>query len=455
MSGPKVVRIVTREEILALCEGHLARLNAAVEEWLKVGRRNEVLTDVEIAATRARQAGLRRLLEEDRFTELQKAVPDEIHFLTADQETRLARAATEKAKARAAQRQMEAAAVAVLRVLERKGISVPDDLRSSLLNAAADHSEAAAAISAAFALLSAENKTSAVSNHQRQLAEKHKETDDRQTFNDWLAANSPSGDNQELTRLNLRLAELAVILGDSATAEFEARLRRLFFDEPLANHTLLVDSLELDIVQAVTRARERSALQLRLRMLAEQLAGIDQENAKQFSLTIVARLDEPSDLLIKLEHEAKVVLERALETTAAQSRRHVVLEGLAKLGYQVSENLETAWVQNGRVVIKRTSQPGYGVELSGKIDSGRVQMRAVAISNQGSSVDSKRDRDAETIFCSDVATLQRSLGEAGGDFVIERALPIGATPLKIVTDASTGNDETDRHAPPATRQRTI
>jgi hypothetical protein len=29
MSGPKVVRIVTHEEIVAICEGHLARLNAA------------------------------------------------------------------------------------------------------------------------------------------------------------------------------------------------------------------------------------------------------------------------------------------------------------------------------------------------------------------------------------------------------------------------------------------
>ena len=33
MSGPKVVRIVTREEILALCEGQLARVDAALADW--------------------------------------------------------------------------------------------------------------------------------------------------------------------------------------------------------------------------------------------------------------------------------------------------------------------------------------------------------------------------------------------------------------------------------------
>ena len=455
MSGPKVIRIVTRDEIIALCEGHLIRLNTAVEEWLKVGRRNDMLTEVEIAATRARQAGLRRLLEQDRFLELQKAVPDEIHFLAVDQETRLTHAAAEKAKARSAQRQTEAAAIAVLKALEQKGVSVPDDLRSSLQEAATGHAEGAAAISKAFTLLSTE-KTSAVSDHQRELAERHKDKDDRLTFNDWLAANSPAGDDEELTRLNLRVAELAVILGEWATAEFETRLRRLFSDEPLPNRELLVDSLELDLVQAVTKAREREALQLRLRMLADQLSALNLETSKQVSLSIAAQIDEPSNLLIKLEREAQVALDQAREEAAAQSRRQAVLEGLAKLGYQVTESLETAWVQNGRVVIKRASQPGYGVELSGKIDSGRVQMRTVAVRNPGSSVDSARDTDAETIFCSDVATLQKRLGEAGGDLFIERALPVGSTPLKIVTEASDArSDEAPHHVPPTTKQRTI
>jgi hypothetical protein len=455
MSGPKVIRIVTRDEIIALCEGYLIRLNTAVEEWLRVGRRNDTLTEVEIAATRARQAGLRRLLEEDSFVELQKAVPDEIHFLTGDQETRLTRAAAENAKARSVQRQTEAAAVAVVKALEQKGVSVPDDLRSSLQEAAAGHAEGATAITKAFALLSAQ-ETSAVSDHQRELAEKHRDEDDRRTFNDWLAVNLPAGDDEELTRLNLRVAELAVILGESATAEFDTRLRRLFSDEPLPNRALLVDSLELDLVQAVTKAREREALQLRLRMLAGQLSGLNLENSKQFSLTITAQLNEPSNLLIKLEKEAQVILAQAREETAAQSRRQAVLEGLAKLGYQVSESLETAWVQNGRVVIKRASQPGYGLELSGKIEGGRVQMRTVAIRNSGSSVDSARDKDAETIFCSDVSTLQKKFGEEGGEIFIERALAIGATPLKTVSESSdVRDDERQQPLSPAARQSNI
>jgi hypothetical protein len=103
--------------------------------------------------------------------------------------------------------------------------------------------------------------------------------------------------------------------------------------------------------------------------------------------------------------------------------------------------METAWVRDGRVVIKRASQPGYGVEIGGKVESGRMQMRTVAIRNPNEAADAVRDRDAETIFCGDVAKLQAQLAEEGGGIVIERALPIGATPLRVVTDTSSASDE--------------
>ena len=68
MSGPKVIRIVTRDEIIAICKGHLVALNKAVQEWTKFCQQNDVATEAEIAATRVRQAALAKLLVEDRFS---------------------------------------------------------------------------------------------------------------------------------------------------------------------------------------------------------------------------------------------------------------------------------------------------------------------------------------------------------------------------------------------------
>ena len=47
MSGPKVVRIVTREEIIALCQRQLARLDAHIESWTSTGRRHGVVSEAE------------------------------------------------------------------------------------------------------------------------------------------------------------------------------------------------------------------------------------------------------------------------------------------------------------------------------------------------------------------------------------------------------------------------
>jgi hypothetical protein len=59
---------------------------------------------------------------------------------------------------------------------------------------------------------------------------------------------------------------------------------------------------------------------------------------------------------------------------AARMRRQVVLKGLASLGHQLNESLETAWVRAGQLVIERPSQPGYGVELGGMGDKGGFRL---------------------------------------------------------------------------------
>jgi hypothetical protein len=438
MSGPKVVRIVTRDEIIALCDGLLARLNAAVEEWIRIGQRNETLTEAEISATRARQESLRGLLAKDRFVELQKQVPAEIEFLRSDGELRLSRAAEEKAKARTGQRQTAAVAASVLVALERKGATVPVELRRALEDAAAGRSVGAAAISQAFALLS-EKKDTAISDRQRQLADAHKGSEKRQTFDEWLASQAAGGDD-DWTRLNLRIAELGLISGQSVTAEFDQRLRLILADQT-SRRSLLIDSLELDIAHAIEEAKKRSALQLRLRALAAELSQLGSERSEVVVASIREQIDGQSHVLVALAEQATALLDQIRGEAAAKSRRHAILKGLTELGYQVNEGMETAWVRDGKVVVKKPSQPDYGVELGGSGDAGRVQMRTVAIRDAGTPVDAARDRDAETIFCGEVAQLQEQFSHAGGEIIIERALPAGATPLRVVADASNIDDD--------------
>jgi hypothetical protein len=94
--------------------------------------------------------------------------------------------------------------------------------------------------------------------------------------------------------------------------------------------------------------------------------------------------------------------------------------------------MSTTWAADGRLVLKSATRPAYGVEVSAAGGGERMQMRAVAFDADGSGPDPARDRDAETIWCGDLSTLQEGLSKLGGGLVIEKALPVGATPLKRI-----------------------
>ena len=136
----------------------------------------------------------------------------------------------------------------------------------------------------------------------------------------------------------------------------------------------------------------------------------------------------------ELLHTANALIEIEVQAAAAASRRSAILQGLAGLGYEVSEGMATAWVEKGRVVLRKTANPGYGVELAGDSQNERLQVRTIAFGIPGSPRDAVRDRDMETIWCDELDRLKTLLARSGGSLEIEKALPVG-TPLKVVEDS--------------------
>jgi len=149
---------------------------------------------------------------------------------------------------------------------------------------------------------------------------------------------------------------------------------------------------------------------------------------------------------------ADFLIEEEVQAIAAEERRRAVLDGLAGLGYEVSEGMATAWVNGGRVVLRKAANPGYGVELSGGSKSDLLQVRAVAFGNSTEPRDASRDRDIETIWCGEFDRLQSLIAKDGGHLAIEHARPVGQFPLKVVEDKSSATGDNDavnvtRHLP--------
>lgn len=441
MSGPKVVRIVTREEIIAICEGHLARAEAALAEWICIGRRNDSVTEAEIAAAKARLDRLRQLLTTDRFADLQKQVPQEIAFLHDDQQARLTKIAAAAAEARSAERRQAQAVGALLSALRRAGKPLDPALEESLERAASGKADPRA-IAEGFALLSAgpDDKDE----ERRELAQRLKTGKDQRSLAEWVAAQPKPPADLALMRLERGLAELATIVGPDVSAALESRLNAVVAETSVTRRSLMLDSVEMDLGRTLAEARNRNALAEQLRLTLAELA-----QSGSAAHSELARKMEGADAaaLTELHAEAKRVLAREREILGAAARRAAVLKSLTSLGYEVSEGLATAWVDEGRVVLRKAARPDYGVEISGDMATARVQMRAVAFTDGLAGPDPTRDKDAETLWCGDVAALQAKLTDAGGGLVIERALPVGASPLKRLLDPGRVQSREAREGP--------
>jgi len=415
VSGPKVVRIVTREERIAICQGLLARLDAALEEWERVGHRNGSVSDEDVRKMRARHVKLTEALEADRFDEVQREAPRETKFVQDDQDQRLAAAVEKRKRAR---------------LTKQRTRMVQAQLQAALA------SNPAATVGS-------------LTDGQRALAEELKDSDSSsQSYEQWLGEQAP------LDGLEQRFAQLSVLLEDADVTQFEQRLRALEDEPSRSRQDLLRDSLTVDLTKAVREARNRLVMLGRLRALGAELRVVGTDPAVRAADSLLSSLNGgDAAALAKLEADGTRILASEREAFAAHMRRQAVLNGLASLGYQVNEGLETAWVQAGRLVINRPSQPGYGVELGGTGEKGRLQARVVAFRAADAAADKARDLDAEQLWCSDFTSLGERLASSGIELTIEKALPVGAVPLKTIAEAATASSAAENA--PVLRERTL
>ncbi|WP_447753277.1 hypothetical protein [Sphingopyxis fribergensis] len=440
MSGPKVVRIVTREEILAICNGQLARVDAALADWKQIGAQFGDLDAAALAQAEERRAALAVHIAAGRFVELQKEAPLEQTFLRADIEARLAAAARREAAARVRGRREKEAGRSLVAALDGAGQTIDADLRRRL--EAGD----AAALAAGFAALGAQGGSDAAS---REQASKLGEGVARGDFAAWLAAAEADDEHPEIARLEARISEIALLAEAAPVDDWRARLDAAASADD-RRRPLLLDALGGEVRRALdaAKARMRLAADLSGRLAEADAAGLDTAAWRQD----IAGLDQSG--LAERVAAVAAALDAHRAAEAARERRGAVLAALAELGYEVREEMMGAWAQQGELVLANPSRPGYGMEVrGGGAAAERIQMRAVAFEGTAAGSDLLRDHDAETLWCGDIMRLRAQLGEDGGRLDIEKALEIGAVPLKRV--AAEGGPASIADTLPAPGRRTL
>ncbi|MGR9249942.1 hypothetical protein [Rhizobium leguminosarum] len=442
MSGPKVVRVVTREEIIAICQGHIAALVAAFEQWQRVGKRNEIVDAEDIRLGQNRISAMGDLLAKDKFAELQKQAPLEIAFLKADLETRIERAAERVARERNEGNRRLRAANSLAKALSEKGLEVPPALSDP---GSCSQEELQAAVTQGFALLGPSSLRGETTDRQRELAAKLGEGESHLTLADWLATQHPSAvEDPRLTDLERRYEELRALDPERAS-KLSDRVEKVSSDRS-SRRSLLIDSLALDIAAARRAATDEADAFEKLHALEAQLKSI-QTPASASQLAKINNLLNGSPTVVEISNmiaAATATLQTITQERAEQDRRSAILAGLGELGYEVKEGMQTAWVENGRVVLKSNKRSGYGVEIGGNPNSG-MQLRTVGFAASADPRDAIADISAETEFCGDFSVLQAKLAASGGELVVMKALGVGTTAVKRIS-AVPENEISDTNA---------
>lgn len=433
MSGPKVVRIVTREEAIATCERDLQRLDKALARWENQASRLAQLSDAERAAAHARRASLHALLEQERWLDVQLQVKIESEFLKRDLAEREERAIRQAAESRQQHRRLQENASALFQALDARPDAASATLRQTL-QALADgalRDDAEALLAQGFAALASAPAEERLSAAQHELAQRLKTDETPITLEQWRARQQQDAPHeQRLARIDRHIAELQLLQGEASAQAFLERLARAEAEQRPERRNLLLDSLVLDLAQAAREHQQQRQRLEHLQDLASEVAALGAaEHAELLQRAAACQPDSDPQQLAELTERCNAILTAHLQQQAALARRQAVLQGLASLGYEVREGMATAWAQTGRVVLRKPATPGYGLEVGGKADNGRLQLRAVALN---ANRDSQRDRDIETLWCGEFQRLQALLAAQGGELSVERALGVGEVALKEI-----------------------
>jgi hypothetical protein len=458
MSGPKVVRVVTREELEAICRRHIALVEAALREVRATLKRYD-LVDRELEnGLSARRDELVTLLERGKFAELQERAPGIAEYCRAEAKRVEAKAVAAIEAARSRRRRLSDAARSLIAALEAGGTLPSEALREvvsrSLVASESELDGLERVVDEAIKTLASSSKATGEAKREiSELAGRLGAGEHGVSLGAWLAQNGDAleaGDD----RLDKVLAEIELLGDATMVREYSERAARIAGETAVSRRRLLTDSLVLDASNAAGRLRTIEAFRSRLRDAHAALTTYSTDDARRQAVIVAEALGSATMQVNEgLLEEANAAIERAQAELATAARRKAILGGLAALGYEVREGMATAWTRNGRLIVKKPNATDYGVELAAPEDASRLQVRLVGAANPVSARSAGRDRDHEAMWCSEFGKLRELVADAGGDVVIERALAVGAQPVKTVAFEGIAATETEEAAQPG--QRTL
>ncbi|GJE13273.1 hypothetical protein [Methylobacterium longum] len=435
MSGPKVVRVVTREELEATCRRWLLLVGEAAADLLRNANRFGLASSTLQSQVAARRAALEALLHSERWSDLQKDAAGAIEHFRFEGERLRGEAVAAEAAQRSRQRRTLDAARSVAASLAKAGHPVPAALTAAIDGAmtatGADLDTMQRAVEASLATL-VQGKPQKQSSEQSDLAARLDAGGPIPAFAQWIEENARPDPQAE--RLDGLLSELSTRSTLVDISDLTARAISITTEPSADRRALLTDSL---ILEAARRLQDERAIEVatgRAMGVRAELAAFPSDVARACSIQLDTAISNRNTAEMRTRiAEGERLLDEGRRQASAVARRRAVLGGLASLGYEIREGMEAAWAKEGRIVVRRPGTDDYGVEFAAPADASRLQARLVGSDRPSSPRNAMRDKDQETIWCGQFDKLREVLVSGGSRVEMERALAAGDQAVKSVS----------------------
>jgi len=439
MSGPKVVRIVTEEEKIAICNSQLAILSSssnALISWLeKEGLNTEQIED----SLNNKIIKYQSYAIPENYRALPAKVAKEVDFISAEKE-RYKKVIIQQKISEISRRRNLSESIRTLILLHEQS-NINTDLKFPTYSKIIkmndkDVTQLEEKTAAAFQNLAhSRHRASSVAEltgEQKALIDRLKSAEDFNLLGTLKKQNKFNGQEEgQKCRLEALLAEIETLTCETDQKEaFIRRVESIYDEVSEKKKSVLIDSLVIELAEFVRRSIQIRDLKQKLSLVKAQINTLGNEEIQALSLQIdKAIVSSNIKILARVEKHCQEVIQSFIQKRASDSGRKALIKGLRSLGYAVNEEMQTALVENGQLVVRKNSYAEYGVEVRGVANTKNLQVRLV--SPLPESQRRKQDDDeAENKWCDDFSELRKKLSKDGVEISFEMAMKPGQSLVK-------------------------
>lgn len=427
MSGPKVVRIVTPQERQIIKDRWLSQLAFALKRTEDYARKNNLLdNDLEkgLSETHEHYANL----SVDDYLKIEREVPQQIEYLNTELKKLKKRVASERTSdwdrfKNLKSTHNELKALSIEKNIAFEAFNAPLSIKKNNLKTYQ------AQIDNLYELLQKSiSKTDELSEEQLAMQERLSQGDSMLSVTAWKV--KLPGTKTRLKKLEDTLKEMHV--HEMSQEKIQALIDRCGqLDSKQTNYDLQLDSLIIDAADltknelALREARENLSNSL----LLIQTLGEDYKFVAQWKEKIQNSTLED---LLETAAKARKFYETTSENRIVEARRKAIRSALEKAGYTINDSMQTAWVENGRLIVKKATNSLYGIEIMSPTNLSRIQARVVADENRSNERSPSLDKNEEEVWCDNIDEIKSLFANEDLEIIIDKMEEPGAIPLKEV-----------------------